>query len=82
MELYLSYFIYAFFLAFIEQPIALVIAGEGSVPFSMEAMAFSRYFSLTALASSELSSMAPMYFTTKFLSNKNTCGVLVAPYCG
>ena len=38
--------------------------------------------SFTSLALSTLSSMAPIYFTISFLSNKKACGVFVAPYCG
>jgi hypothetical protein len=48
---YSSVKIKIYFLTLIEHPMALVVAGVGSIFFSNAAMAFSRYFSLTMLAS-------------------------------
>ena len=66
MELGLDYLA-----TFILQPMALVVAGVGSSPLFNASMASSRYFLVTPSSLVELS-IAPMYFTVRSASSKNT----------
>jgi hypothetical protein len=48
-----------YFFTLIEQPIALVVAGEGSCPFSIAAIAFSRYLVVTCCSRRVISYWTP-----------------------
>src|ERR1043165_1817266 len=64
------------------QPIPFVKLGSTGLPASRLSTAFSTYFTFTAFASSLLSSIAPIYFTTGTLPSRfkiKTCGVTFAP---